>query len=271
MQLIGFCFQDEQRNKEIEIKANWIRTRKEEGAHSTNILVTSKKNPIVDVDPFGPPLLVSSKQQNNTKSTKLAITAPTETKKESGKKEKEETGEEKNKTNKLTAHSAKQPSNNEQTPSQRRQSSKESDEEVPRRPKTALHHKSSTKHKAHHKKSLSRSPKKVTIDENVQVNPADVEQKRTSSVDELNNTKLNSSQLSLNKMSDSRFDEQFEQMFPDLASSQTDTGMQRESSTNSLNKQQQQQSTSNLFELTKSDQYFDDDFDDNDDILNVLN
>ncbi len=234
--------------------------------------MTSNKNPIVDVDPFGPPLLASSKQQNAgiAKSTKLAITAPIGTNKESLKKEKEETSQE-HKANKSPAQTAKQAKVHEQTQSERRQSSKESDEEAPRRPKTALHHngKSSTKHKVHHKKSLSRSPKKVTIDENVQVNPAHVEQKMTSSVDELHDDKNNSSRLSLNKMSDSRFDEQFEQMFPDLASSQTDMRMQRESSTNSLTKQQQ--STSNLFELTKSDQYFDDDFDDeNDDILNVL-
>lgn len=51
------------RNKEIEIKANWSRVRKEEGANATKVKVNSKRNPIVDVDPFGPPILNTYSEQ----------------------------------------------------------------------------------------------------------------------------------------------------------------------------------------------------------------
>lgn len=47
------------RNREIEAKANWGRVRKSEGDEATHIQVSASQNPIVDVDPFGPPLVAS--------------------------------------------------------------------------------------------------------------------------------------------------------------------------------------------------------------------
>ena len=53
-------FLAEVKTKEIELRANWGRVKKEEGIKAMNSTITSKKNPIVDVDPFGPPLLTSA-------------------------------------------------------------------------------------------------------------------------------------------------------------------------------------------------------------------
>jgi hypothetical protein len=64
-------------HKDVEIKANWIRVRKGEGLSATNIRVTSKRNPIVDIDPFGPPLLTTSTQQiTSSNREQLALPAP---------------------------------------------------------------------------------------------------------------------------------------------------------------------------------------------------
>ena len=64
-------------HKDVEIKANWIRVRKEEGMSATNIKVTSKRNPIVDIDPFGPPLLTTSTQKiKSSTHQQLALPAP---------------------------------------------------------------------------------------------------------------------------------------------------------------------------------------------------
>ncbi|CAL1540465.1 unnamed protein product [Lymnaea stagnalis] len=41
----------------IEIKASWGRARKQYGSMATDVVVDVQKNPKVDVDPFGPPLL----------------------------------------------------------------------------------------------------------------------------------------------------------------------------------------------------------------------
>jgi hypothetical protein len=49
----------EERNREIEAKANWGRVRKADGDDATHIQVNSSQNPIVDVDPFGPPLVAT--------------------------------------------------------------------------------------------------------------------------------------------------------------------------------------------------------------------
>ena len=69
---ILFILKEEHRNKDIELKANWSRTKKEEGFRATNIKIESRsKNPIVDVDPFGPPVLNVSDQR--IASLKLAL------------------------------------------------------------------------------------------------------------------------------------------------------------------------------------------------------
>ena len=49
----------EERNREIEAKANWSRVRRVEGDGATHIKVSSSQNPIIDVDPFGPPLVAT--------------------------------------------------------------------------------------------------------------------------------------------------------------------------------------------------------------------
>jgi hypothetical protein len=64
------------RNKDVELKANWSRMQKEEGWKATNLQINSRKNPIVDVDPFGPPVL-NLNDQRNVPSLKLAL-PPTE-------------------------------------------------------------------------------------------------------------------------------------------------------------------------------------------------
>lgn len=46
--------------------------QKEEGWKATNIHINSRKNPIVDVDPFGPPVL-NLNDQRNIPSLKLAL------------------------------------------------------------------------------------------------------------------------------------------------------------------------------------------------------
>ena len=54
------------------MKANWSRTKKEEGFRATNIKIESRsKNPNVDVDPFGPPVLNVTDQRIT--SLKLAL------------------------------------------------------------------------------------------------------------------------------------------------------------------------------------------------------
>ncbi|RUS69865.1 hypothetical protein EGW08_022371 [Elysia chlorotica] len=45
---------------DIEVKANWGRARKQYGSKATDVVVDVQKNPEVDVDPFGPPLLAIS-------------------------------------------------------------------------------------------------------------------------------------------------------------------------------------------------------------------
>ena len=49
----------------IEIKARWGRARKQYGPHATDIVVTSSKNPEVDVDPFGPSNLTARPNKGN--------------------------------------------------------------------------------------------------------------------------------------------------------------------------------------------------------------
>jgi hypothetical protein len=62
------------------MKANWGRVKKEEGLKSMNTTITSQKNPIIDVDPFGPPLLANAKNQPPSQtSAKLALPAPQKT------------------------------------------------------------------------------------------------------------------------------------------------------------------------------------------------
>ncbi|CAF0796043.1 unnamed protein product [Brachionus calyciflorus] len=63
----------DQRNKEVELKANWNRVKREEGFEATNLKVTVMRNPVIDVDPFGPPLLTNTK-----KKPVLALPAPNE-------------------------------------------------------------------------------------------------------------------------------------------------------------------------------------------------
>lgn len=43
--------------KDVEMKADWYRVKKKKGFSATNIKISSNRNPVVDVDPFGPPLL----------------------------------------------------------------------------------------------------------------------------------------------------------------------------------------------------------------------
>lgn len=43
------------RNREIEIKTNWNKARKEEGLKAVKSVVDTKKNPTIDVDPFSKP------------------------------------------------------------------------------------------------------------------------------------------------------------------------------------------------------------------------
>jgi hypothetical protein len=79
-----FCFHSldncffslaDQRNKDIEIKANWSRTIKVEGINATNIKVNSKLNEDINVDPFAAP--TTNKSFNKNKSVKhLALTGP---------------------------------------------------------------------------------------------------------------------------------------------------------------------------------------------------
>ena len=66
-------FLAELRNRDVELKANWHRVKKEEGIEATNLKVSAKRNPIIDVDPFGPPLLTNPKKKPN-----LALPPPTE-------------------------------------------------------------------------------------------------------------------------------------------------------------------------------------------------
>ena len=49
----------EDRNKQIESKANWSRVRRAEGENATHVQVLSSQNPTIDVDPFGPPLVAT--------------------------------------------------------------------------------------------------------------------------------------------------------------------------------------------------------------------
>ena len=57
-------YKEDHRNRDIELKANWSRTKKEDGFKATNIKIESRtKNPIVDVDPFGPPVLNMTDQR----------------------------------------------------------------------------------------------------------------------------------------------------------------------------------------------------------------
>ncbi|GFN87697.1 LOW QUALITY PROTEIN: doublecortin domain-containing protein 1 [Plakobranchus ocellatus] len=57
----GKSFQQPANQKvDIEVKANWGRARKQYGSKATDVVVDVQKNPEVDVDPFGPPLLAVS-------------------------------------------------------------------------------------------------------------------------------------------------------------------------------------------------------------------
>ena len=134
------------RNKEIEIKANWNRVRKVEGLDATNIKINSKRNPIVDVDPFAPPVLTLHKQ--NTVSKPLAL--PSSSQAEKTEKPEPKTVD----TEKRQAKSAIVKTNSvfKKNDSESSESKKE-----PSRPKTA----SRTKPKR--KKSKSSSPKRVHI------------------------------------------------------------------------------------------------------------
>ena len=61
------------RNKDVEIKATWGRVKKMYGQEATNLKVESKPNPLVNVDPFGPPVLTAA----SAKAAKfLALPAP---------------------------------------------------------------------------------------------------------------------------------------------------------------------------------------------------
>ena len=70
-------FLEEHRNRDIELKANWSRTKKEDGFKATNIKIESRsKNPIVDVDPFGPPVLNVTDQRISSLKLALPSTEP---------------------------------------------------------------------------------------------------------------------------------------------------------------------------------------------------
>lgn len=134
------------RNKEIEIKANWNRVRKVEGLDATNIKINSKRNPIVDVDPFAPPVLTLHKQ--NTASKPLALPSSSQAQK-IGKPEPKTVDAEKRQ---VKSAIVKTNSVFKKIESESSESKKE-----PSRPKTA----SRTKPKR--KKSKSSSPKRVHI------------------------------------------------------------------------------------------------------------
>lgn len=141
----------ELRNKEIEIKANWNRVRKVDGLDATNIKINSKRNPIVDVDPFAPPVLTLHKQ--NTVSKPLALPPSSQTDKTATKTveptEKRQTKSAIVKTNSVFKKN--------ETESESPKTSVIENKKESSRPKTA------SKTKPKRRKSKSSSPKRVQI------------------------------------------------------------------------------------------------------------
>lgn len=139
------------------MKANWGRTKKEEGIKAMNTVVTPKKNPIVSVDPFGPPI-IANPAGSPTKSPqqpkkRLALPPPDKEKKEI-KREKEA---EKPKESREKSPHRSILKKDEQGDETGGESGKENDR-ISRRPKSSGRVRSPKR-----SKTKSKSPKQVSI------------------------------------------------------------------------------------------------------------